>query len=266
MDKVKISIFFILLILGQTASAACKPLKIQRSLSNTSWGWEYSKEQVLAGQRSQRFEVRPGDCHGDIKWNDCAMNRERSEISVTDPRFLPGSQTAISLNIYLPKDFKDSNKVRTTLAQIHSRGGPKGTAGGLPAKPPLIQFDLFSGNFKMCWHRLSGKDGDIKDECVWHDLTTLDQMVGRWTKLNFEFNTDLQKGSARVWINDQQKVNIQHPLVNYRPEHFFFKYGIYRSFVTRHGGPLPTQIAFFDEIKIANTIEEIEKSCTKTVD
>lgn len=266
MGKLKISILVALLFLDQAALASCKPLKIQRSLSNTAWGWNYSKEQVLVGQRSQRFEVRAGDCHGDSKWNDCVMNRERSEISVTDPRFLSGSQAAISLNIYLPKDFKDSDKVRTTLAQVHSRGGPSGSAGGLLSRPPLIQFDLQGGDFKMCWHQLSGKDGAIKDECAWYNLIRLDQMLGRWTELTLEFNTDLKKGSARVWINDQQKVNIEQPLVNYQPEYFFFKYGIYRSFVSRHGGPLPTQIAFFDEIKIAKTAEEIKRSCAKIVD
>ena len=36
---------------------------------------------VRAGEKSIRFEVRPGDCGYNEDWNDCDNDRERHELS-----------------------------------------------------------------------------------------------------------------------------------------------------------------------------------------
>ena len=47
----------------------------------------------------------------------------------------------------LSKDFIDTHPTNTSLGQVHQRGGPTGTAGGLASFPPLIQIDARSGSF-----------------------------------------------------------------------------------------------------------------------
>lgn len=250
------------LILANTAWACDVPwfntgVAGRKSLNHYSHGWALSSEQVLKGSKAERFEVRPGDCGTDGTWSDCAMNRERSEILVEQPRIYPGETKFVSWNVYLPKDFEDSDKVKTTLGQIHSFGGPRGSAGGLPSKPPLLQFDVFKGQYKMCWHKLSMVDGKLQDRCQWHDLKSLDNMRGSWTEVIIEVNTDTKQGYARVWVDGVNKVEISEPVATYRPEHFYLKYGIYRSFVSRQGGPMPTQVAYFDEVRIGSKLDHV---------
>ena len=251
-----------LLLIANTAQACDLPwsnsgVMGRRSLNHLPHGWSLDSQQVLKGKRSERFEVRPGDCGQESGWNDCVMNRERSEILVEQPRIYPGETKFVSWNVYLPEDFEDSDKVKTTLGQIHSFGGPRGQAGGLLSKPPLLQFDVFKGRYQMCWHKLKMVDGQLQDRCQWHDLKSLNDMKGQWTEIIIEVNTDLNKGYAKVWVDRVIKVNIEEPVATYRPQHFYVKYGIYRSFVSRQGGPMPRQVAYFDEVRIGNKFDHV---------
>ena len=236
----------------------------RRSLSTAPWGWTKSSEQVLAGRHSQRFEVRAGDCAGDEKgWHDCKMDRERSEILVEKPRMYSGQRYFVAWNLYIPEDFVSSDRVKTTLGQIHSLGGPRGTAAGLPSKPPLLQFDVYKGKYQMCWHKLSGDPLNIRDRCEWHTLAALDDLRGKWTEVVIEVDLDPREGYARVWVNGQQRVDIPEPVATYRPQHFYLKYGIYRSFVSRQAAPMPTQIVYFDEVRIGHKFNQVSRlNCT----
>ena len=53
-----------------------------RSLNDKKHGYAISSDVARAGKKSQRFEVRAGDCGEEIGWSDCANDRERSEIIV----------------------------------------------------------------------------------------------------------------------------------------------------------------------------------------
>lgn len=229
----------------------------RKSMNNFQHGWSLSSDHVLKGRLSERFEVRPGDCSKEGKWDDCKADRERSEITVDKPRIVPGETVFVSWNVYVPDDFLDSNKVRTTLGQIHSRGGPVGFAAGMPSRPPLLQFDVFRGQYRMCWHRLSGQDGNIKDECRWFDLKNLTEMKGRWTEVIIELNTDMKKGYAKIWVDQNLIVDIKEPVATYKPQSFYVKYGVYRSFVSRQGEPMPTQIVYFDEVRIGKKFDHV---------
>ena len=142
-----------------------------RSLSDTKHGYQIVSDQVRAGKVSQRFEVRAGDCGESDGWSDCDNNRERSEFSV-EKRWSYGRDQWIGLSVYLPEDFKTSQRVNTTVGQIHQRGGPSGTAGGLPSYPPLMQMEMKGNTYSMCLHILSGSKGNVKDECKRFTLAT----------------------------------------------------------------------------------------------
>jgi hypothetical protein len=235
-----------------------------RSLSTTSWGYSIVSDIVRAGKDSQRFEVRPGDCGEDPgKWSDCDNNRERSEISL-DRTFLPGDNQWIGFSVYLPEDFQTSNKVNANLGQIHQIGGPTGTAGGLQSFPPVLQLDAKGGYYDACIHVLSGSANNVTDNCDYFRLSRISDMRGRWTDIEIHFDTTDKKSLIEIYVNKERKA-LREDFVKFWPQKYHVKYGIYRSFVSRHGGPMPTQIVWFDEIKMGNTREEIAINEAKPV-
>lgn len=240
-------------------------LQGRKSLNDRPWGWTINSEQVYRGKVSQRFEVRSGDCGQDDRgWSDCRMDRERSEIFVDRPQLVPGRGYWIDWRVYLPWDFATHSRVRTTLGQVHQVGGPRGQAGGMASNPPLLQFDLVKDQYRLCWHRLSGSKTDVQDRCEYFALATLDDMRGQWTHLRVWVNTDHRLGGAKVWVNGQLRADITEPLTEFTPRHYYFKYGIYRSFVSREGRALATQIAYYDEVRIAD--RERDLNCRSAVD
>jgi transposase-like protein len=54
--------------------------------------------------------------------------------------------------------------------------------------------------------------------------------------------------------------------IRFRPQDYYVKYGLYRSFVSRHSGPMPTQVAFYDEVRIGNDRPSVEISVDRPVD
>lgn len=226
----------------------------ERSLNNKAWGYGFARDVVQAGERSQRFEVRPGDCADDPGWSDCKNDRERSEISVSSPKLFPGEKKFITWNMYLPEDFQTSTRVNTTLGQIHQRGGPGGTAGGLPSFPPLLQFEAIGDSYNICWHKLSGDPRNVKDTCVTHEIARVADMRGMWTEIVMAVDLSKQTGGATIYVNGQAKAIYPEPLIVFEPKELYLKYGIYRSFVSKHGGPMPTQVVYFDEVRVADKL------------
>jgi len=227
-----------------------------RSLSTTTWGHTRVSSPVRLGQASQRFEVRAGDCAADPGWSDCANDRERSEITV-DQRFYANQTKAISWSFYLGQEFQDSPTVKTTLGQIYSWHENKPS----PIRGPVLQFELWNGQYQMCWHKITGTVSAPSERCQYYALTTLQEMKGKWTDVMVEINTSKTTGYAKVWLNGRLLVDIKEPVIFTEADYHFVKYGLYRSFVSRHGGPLPTQVAFFDEVRLADRISQVDLRC-----
>jgi hypothetical protein len=76
-------------------------------------------------------------------------------------------------------------------------------------------------------------------------------------------NTDSTKGYAKVFVNGELKVEITEPLYYVQPRSYFFKYGIYNAFVSKHKGPMPTQVAYFDEVQLADSLDGL---CKREID
>lgn len=222
-----------------------------KSLTDTAWGVRFSApgEPVRRGTRAVRFEVRAGDCGADPGWSDCDADRERAELSAR-PWLAPEGTYWFAWSVFLPADFPDSRPVDVTLGQVHQRGGPSGTAGGFASFPPLMQFDLRDGVYVAKWHRLSGDPDDIRDETVARPLKPLPAMRGGWTDILMRLDLDPEIGSVRVWVDGTEVAPFENPPIRFRPDSLYFKFGLYRSFVSRLGRPMPTQIAYFDEVRL----------------
>ncbi|WP_299892592.1 heparin lyase I family protein [uncultured Ruegeria sp.] len=223
-----------------------------------------SKEQVRAGKWSQRFEVRAGDCGSDQGWNDCSSDRERSEITL-QKRWTYGTDQWIGFSVFLPKDFKTSDRVRTTVGQIHQKGGPSGEAGGFKSNPPVVQQEMKGNQYFAKVHILSGDSKNVRNSDKRFELASISAMRGRWTDVVLHFDTKGDDEVLEVYINGQRKAYISDWL-KFRPKNYSFKYGIYRSFVSRNNGPMPTQVIFFDEVRMGNKHSKVQVNTRRPTD
>ena len=232
---------------------------VQRSLSETTWGYQHVEDPhpVFLGKMSQRFEVRPGDCSSDTGWSDCETDRERSEVTAESAKFYPGSDKWVSFMLYLPKDFKTSPFVNANLGQIHMKGGFSGSAGGFKSFPPLLQLNARGNSYTACFHVLSGDEGDINDKYHNKKITSIANMKGRWSRVTLYFSAQSKQPAVDIYFNGKNVAHFEQSLPK-DPRYYYLKYGIYRSFVSHHGGPMPTQVAYYDEVKVGASREEVE--------
>ncbi|WP_282153982.1 heparin lyase I family protein [Ruegeria atlantica] len=246
------------------APLSARPLPGYHFAAKVPHAHSKSKEQVRAGKWSQRFEVRAGDCGSDHGWSDCQTDRERSEITL-NKRWTYGTDQWIGFSVFLPNDFKSSNKVRTTVGQIHQKGGPSGQAGGFKSNPPVVQLEMKGNQYFARVHILSGGAKNVKGSDKRFELASIAAMRGRWTDVVLHFDTKGGNEVLEVYINGQRKAYISDWL-RFHPKNYSFKYGIYRSFVSRHNGPMPTQVLFFDEVKMGNKPSKVQVNTKRPVD
>ena len=235
-------------------------------MSQNSYNYVYIEDEMAArrGKFYQRFELRDGDCFGDDTWNDCEKDRERVEFS-SRPRQDPSGNQCFAYSIKLDKDFIDVHPTNTDLGQIHQKGGPSGKAGGYVSLPPLIQMSAKRGKFYFKWHSLTGSPTNVIDEGINYYLLDINDMVEKWNDISFCLNYEDEL--MQVWVNGNKKHEIANSPINFIPDSTYFKYGIYRSFVSRYKNrkerigqeaKLPTQIVYYDEIRRGNSITEVD--------
>ena len=215
-----------------------------------------------AGNAYQRFELRDGDCFPDKDggWNDCETDRERFEFS-SRPSQNPSGKQCYAYSIKLDKSFQTVHPTNTDLGQIHQKGGPKGRAGGFKSFPPLIQIGAKRNKLVFGWHELTGDRDNIKDIKNQYELAKISQIRGSWTDI--AFCLDFKNERMDVWVNGEKKVELLRSPINFKPKSIYFKYGIYRSFVSRYKtfrGTIPTQIVYFDEIRRGNSIDAVDSN------
>ncbi len=211
------------------------------------------------GEKYQRIELRSGDCFpSGGSWNDCEMDRERFEFS-SRPRLKPTQKHCFSYSLMLSSDFTDVHPTNTDLGQVHQVGGPKGTAGGLKSFPPLIQISAKKGKLLFKWHKLTGSSSNVVDTTVERYLADLSDMKSKWTDISFCLDFEAKRMDG--WIDGKKTFEINESPINFVPEEIYFKYGIYRSFISRYksiSGDLPTQIVFYDEVRRGSSIESVD--------
>ena len=241
--------------------------KHKNYFTQSEHNFSYISDESFArrGKYYQKFELRDGDCFQDgTKWDDCKNNRERVEFA-SEPKLKPIGIQCFAYSIKLHKDFIDVHPTNTDLGQVHQIGGPTGTAGGLASFPPLIQLGAKDGRFYFGWHELTGSATNVVDNKRLYFLSSLDDMKEKWTDISFCLN--FKDKRMDVWINGLKKHEILKSPINFIPKEIYFKYGIYRSFISRFKDrqkirkkeeKMPTQIVYYDEIRRGNSIEEVD--------
>jgi Polysaccharide lyase len=236
---------------------------------------------VRVGKKAQRFEVRPGDCAG----RDCPTDRERAMIRVSK-KWRYGTPQWIGFSIFLPADFATSPRANTTIAMIHQRGGPRGKDEGY-IDVPLLHLMLRGDEFLAEVHYLIGERNDVQDIPFPLRLGSVGGMRGQWTDVLLGFDTSGATQVLEVYLNGKRRIAVDDLLqlgidqanlpvyhrevtvedfIQHRPSSYEFQYGLLRSMVSRHGGPMPAQVMVFDEIRMGTRIDAALVDETKPVD
>jgi len=222
----------------------------------------------------ERFEVKAGGCSG----QDCGHernnggwgDRERKELKV-DPHKRDthkGSEYWYTWSIYFPKDFKSIAPAQSTAGQFHSKGA--GT-------DVYYMFVEWNGGYRIkVPYKGMKNDGYIIPQ---------GQLYGKWHTIVIHAKWDDAKngGFFRVYVDGNIKYKDDNIYFQGRP---YFKYGIYRSHISRYKTNLknkmlmemptnptdrdyeilksdpitPTQVVYYSNVRRANTKEGLKLS------
>ena len=273
---------FLLALLLFASGAQAQRLGTEKALTTTRHGVTIVTDPVRAGKKAQRFEVRPSDCAG----QDCKTDRERAMVRVKK-FWRYGSPQWIAFSFFLPPDFRTSAHVDTTVAMLHQNGGPTNTQEGRNVDLPVAQLKLRGDRFYADIHFLTGSPTEVRDETRALPLGSVGALLGRWTDVVIRFDTSgndqilevYLNGHRRFTIADLQMLGIEQSrvpvyqleatiqnFIEHRPQQYNFQYGIYRAFVSRNGGPMPTQVIVIDEVRMGRRIEDVLVNERKAVD
>ncbi|WP_299695185.1 heparin lyase I family protein [uncultured Tateyamaria sp.] len=241
--------------LPERADAQRLPVERSMKFNTTDHGFAKVKGFSRLGKRAQRFEVRAGDCGWDDGWSDCDNDRERSELYVKKD-WRAGTDQWIAFSIYLPEDFRTSSRVRTTVGQVKMKGGPTGFTGGYPSEPGVFQMEMLGNRYFLRVHVLSGPFDNVRNDIKDYNPASISELRGKWTDFVVRLNTKTAPATLEVFKNGT-RVALHNYNQNYAPKAYYFKYGIYRSFVSQHRGPMPTQVVFFDEVRMGKSYDKV---------
>ena len=137
------------------------------------------------------------------------------------------------------------------------------STGGFASVPPVVMFDARNDYYVLDWHMLSGSATNVSEISVYYDLMPINDMKGKWTDISVCL--DFANENISVWVNGNKKVDIDKAPINVKlkPRLIYFKYGVYRSFISkykaRHGTDvMPTQIVYYDEVRRGSSINEVD--------
>ncbi|APX14287.1 hypothetical protein BWR18_20780 (plasmid) [Tateyamaria omphalii] len=239
---------------------------------NFRYGLKTAGDPVRYGERSERFELRHGDCGG----ADCIEPRSRAEIQMTDeinPARI-GQDTWYSYSFYnatVPSFTKD-NSLRLVFGQW--------TVGrGNQPVFRFIQLGTDEGEFDACDPSICTETGAARGDLVVHlsdmanarawsaeqnngyicRLFDMGARRGGWVDItvNTNFGTGLD-GFLRVWVDDTLMCNYSGPLVSEQsvrtaafPHH---RRGVFSSWNKRwekatSGARQPNLIVYYDEFR-----------------
>ncbi len=205
----------------------------------SSKSYAYQRAAAPDGTRAERFELRSGDCPADT--GDCHKDRERVEKWENKPASRLDHEYWYHFSVFIPKDWPASGSVNTKLGQFHQFGN---------GKPPVL-FQIQRGQYIFELSNPSVRQADPMrplPPLKQISLISANAMKGRWTSVTVNANwSRTPAGFIDVWVNGAKKVGLKGPNVD-RDVPVYFKYGVYRSFVSKlkSDGPL---VAWYSGIR-----------------
>ena len=218
---------------------------MMRSLNYKSYGYQIVEDVTGSAPTKliERFEVRPGDCAANRGHDDCTTDRERSELSQENKDILIGDTEWYGWDLFVPKEHEDIWPTPVYMGQFHQRG----------AKPAWMFYNRFDGYYL---------DYHVGKEFQFAKLLDIKNFLGQWNKIEVNAKwSDGNDGFFRVYVNGKLNVNFGGKTAS--ASQLYFKYGIYRSFISRYknnnnGKAPPTQIVYFTKVKRGSSRASIQ--------
>ncbi len=220
----------------------------ERSLNTTSYGYQTIKDPTGNAPTPlvERFEVQPGDCGADSGWSDCKNDRERSELSEKGNRNRVGSTYWYGWSLYVPDDYVNVYPTKVALAQFHQH-----------KSHPVWMFQNSNGGYHLDDQVLGGTR-------TYHKLIDEKDLRGKWHRIEVQAKwSHDEDGFFRVWVNGEPKVDYAGQTMTATLA--YFKYGIYRSFISRYKAAtgsdhVPAQVVLYANVRRAQTRDGLAAS------
>lgn len=274
----------ITLTLPGDSSRAAAPRGYERLYSPAPHAFRFSAEgePVRRGKRSERYELRDGECGG----GDCGNYRARAEIT----QVRDATPARLNRDIWYGWSFYNENIRRVTSEQyLGTSLGQWKLLGEQPAIFRLLQIPTSEANWGSCDPSVCTVVGSPADDVVveldemtesmgWgrsHNngricrLFSLEENLGRWVDLvvNTNFGSD-GYGYLRIWVNGELRCNYLGQLVSAEraltevigPS---VRRGIFNSYTQRWTqnfgtAPKPTMIVYYDEFLVGPSRADVD--------
>lgn len=230
------------------------------------------------GDLSQRFEIRHGDC-----WRrDCNYDRQRIEKS-EKPRNTMQRSNKVSwygYSMFIPKSYKGLGNTGTTYGQVKTEADLH----------PIWWVANYGDNMIVLFY----------EENTYCQIGKISSWTGRWVDIVVMANYGTSGAGPffEIYKNGKLVCSRKTPMIlgslKFKSHKFYFRYGIYNSFVSRWlsanatkevdtkkfsetftsgsnstsatrrpfkydwGVKLPTQIVFYDEMRFGKTRDEVD--------
>ncbi len=246
----------IALCLTVTATTFSDEALAARKFNDVKQGWSFNKglpanfkkygyrivkkadgHPVRDGKKSMRFEVRAGDCSWSSGWSDCKNDRERHELQ--SRKRWSGGEYWYHWSIFLPENYPVIYPVKVALAQFHQKDA------------------------HVVWMFQNGNGGYFVDnQTVGHTIDNPrilsdGEMRGKWFDILVHVRwTHKKEGFFRVYVNGETKPRYKWTgQTKTKGKKVYYKFGIYRTYVSwKPGGP-PTQVVYYDHVNRAKKCE-----------
>ncbi|HAT86879.1 MAG TPA: hypothetical protein DCS30_13610 [Rhizobiales bacterium] len=199
------------------------------------------------GKKFIKFEVRPGDCGNNGGWDDCANDRERHELSQNKALQKHGDEYWYSWSIFVPTD----------------------TPSISPTKVHLGQFQQKNNNvlLLMSWS-LAGYyiDNQVPGNGYTRETRNIipqRNYQGKWQDILIHTRwSHSSDGFFKIYHNHKLKYEYAGQTIA-KGDRSFFKFGIYRSFISRYKNrnevsEAPKQIVYYDEVHRNRSLSKVD--------
>lgn len=254
--------------------------------ANRRYGFSRVRGHTRLGKRRQRFEIRHGDCGGNKYWDDCTNDRQRVERK-EDPKDRiqhVGSQVWYGWSLFLDPNYPDLWKTNAAFGQVKMRNW----------RSPIWMIKLREGRFALNLHAQDncyfGRLADFRGR--WMDFTLYADYSPSPSGPSVVLYLNGQK------VCTYRKPLVTPAMAKVPEGDLYVKYGIYNSYVSRWlnrnktqpvaasaledrfrlsngtqgasdspaaspfkydwGVKLPTQIAFYDEMRYGRSREQVD--------
>lgn len=210
----------------------------------------YSRVRFQDGTRAERFVLKAGDCPTNN--GDCGSDRERIEFfEKGNAQPVGGREVWLAWSVMLDPGTPPRLATNLVLGQFHQRGD----------SGPALMFQVIDGRYGIKMTDPFRRDDDPMNPLPDFrnvDFKPLANMRGRWTRVmvNAKWSRG-EDGFIRIWMDGRPVWRYDGPTVNAN-DPVYFKYGVYRSFVSKCGGPCPELTAYYRDVKRGTSQAEVQ--------